>query len=335
LGLLAAGCSQAQFAGDTPRRAQASPETSICMGSGDECMPTPPPVTCQDGSLPIDGTCPEPPPAQEPAASCDEGAIGAQIAFMIDNSSSNEATDCPEARATGRRKPGGAPVFACEAETHREKAVLSAFDLLARVAADDADERRALSALSLVSFPVTENAGFERQLSWTPAEGSGRRALAEALRFARAPWGQTPYGEAFQGARELFGEASSDERQKVAILVTDGLPTDGRPRAVATMADELRAGGVKVITIFVTGPAARAERQQTHRAMLRRFADASERAGQSWYDSSDYSGFEAYAEAILGLASQVAAGEVVEVADASALERAVLGVVGKSLRCEP
>jgi hypothetical protein len=335
LSLLAAGCSQAQFAGDTPRRAKVSPETPICMVSGEECMPAPPPETCEDGSLPVDGKCPEPPPAKEPPASCDEGAIGAQIAFMIDNSTSNEATDCPEARATERRKPGGASVYVCESETHREKAVLAAFDLLAKVASDDAGNGGALSALSLVSFPVTENAGFQRQLSWTPAEGAGRQALAEALRFARSPWGQTPYGEAFQGARELFGEAAADARQKVAILVTDGFPTDGDPNGVAAKADELRAGGVKVITIFVTGSAARAERQDTHRAMLRRFVEGSERAGQSWYDASVYASFDAYVEVILGLGSRVAAGEVVEVADASALERAVLGVVGKSLQCGP
>lgn len=58
VGLLAAGCSQAQFAGDTPRRAQASPETPICMVSGEECVPPPPAETCQDGSLPSTATAP-------------------------------------------------------------------------------------------------------------------------------------------------------------------------------------------------------------------------------------------------------------------------------------
>ena len=112
--LLLAGCAEAKFTGDTPQRAQESLDPSaLCTSGGSECTPPPhPPV----------------------APTCSEAPVGADVAFLIDNSSSNEVTDCPRPRATSRIKPNGTAIFSCDAETNREKAVLAGYDLLNEIA---------------------------------------------------------------------------------------------------------------------------------------------------------------------------------------------------------
>lgn len=310
--LMLSGCNEAEFAGDTGQRASQVVTPQICMGDDGTCMPPPPPPVCK------------------------QGAKGAQIAFLIDNSTSNEKTDCPQALASSRRKPNGEAVMICQGQTYREKAVLAAYDLLTKIAAAEPDSAAAMSNVAAVSFPVEENNGFRRQLPWTTTTATTRASLVSAMQFARSPWGQTPYGAGFSGATELFAQASSDARQKVAILVTDGLPTDGNPSQVAAQAEALRAQGVKVMTIFVTGTQDRTSRQADHRLMLQRFDAANRQAnGSSWYDAKQYPSFAAYTDAIFALGGQVAGGEVVEVSDAARLESAVLSVVGQTVDCAP
>lgn len=312
---LLAGCAEAKFAGGTPQRAQQPIEPSvICTVGGSDCTPPPPPV----------------------APRCSEVNIGAQLAFLIDNSSSNESTDCPSPRATGRVKPGGAAIFACDGETNREKAVLAAYDLLVEVSGADKANALATSSLGVISFPIGDNAGFTEQQTWTKTTLEQRASLPSAMRFARAPYGKTPYGEALNGAERLFASASSDERQKVAILVTDGFPTDANPARVLQQAEKLRAAGVNVVTISVTGPETRTQRQEEHRAMLAGFNRANLAAvGRSWYDNSEYQSFDSYLDAILSLGQQVAQGQVIEVDDVTALAETVIGVIGKELKCQP
>lgn len=303
------GCSQAEFAGSNGQRASQLVTPRICTSDDGVCVPPPPPV-------------------------CKKGAKGAQIAFLIDNSTSNEKTDCPQPQASNRRKPNGESVFTCQGQSYREKAVLAAYDLLSKIAADEPDSALAMSAVAAVSFPLAENKGFRRQLAWTRTTASSRTNLVSALQFARSPWGQTPYGAAFKGAAELFAEASTDARQKVAILVTDGFPTDSNPAQVLAEADALRAQGVKVMTVSVTGAQDRASRQADHSKMLQSFDAANRQAnGAGWYDAKQYPNFATYIDAIVGLGGQLAAGEVVEVQDAAALESAVLKLVGQSVEC--
>lgn len=308
-------CNQASFAGGSPQRAGNGQATSPAPGD-----PAPP-------GQPSPG---QPPPGRPDSPQCHDQthSIGVQVAFLIDNSSSNESSDCPDPVASDRRKPNGTPTYVCRKQTHREQAVLSAYDLLASVAAADKDNAPALSSLSVLSFPTTENAGFTAQQGWTAASGDdgNRDELSQGLRFARAPYGQTPYGEAIRGARELFSNAASDERAKVAILVTDGEPTDADPGAVAADAAELKKDGVKIITIYVTGAKERSERQAAHRRMMQTY-------GRSWY-ASHYGGFDEYFAALAGLGEELSNGSVVEIDDASGLEKAVRGVLGQAVRCE-
>jgi hypothetical protein len=275
-------------------------------------------------------TDPSEPPCQDQTRS-----IGAQIAFLIDNSQSNEATDCPFPVKTGAKSSSGQPLYRCELSTNREKAVLASFDLLKKIAENEPDNAEAVSSVAVTSFPATELDGFKVQSGWLSAHSDERAGLANLLRFTREPMGQTPYGEAMASAQSVFGSAAGDARGKMAILVTDGLPTDRNPSAVQTKADELRKSGVKVVTVYVTGPAQRSERNADHRNLLSKFESIYQSSNQHWYDVGSYTSFEPYVTAILGLAQGISQNEVVEVQDSAALEKALLSIISqKAIRCE-
>ena len=92
-------------------------------------------------------------PTPEPVPQC-ENPIGAHIAFIIDNSNSNDYTDCPDAIATGE-VVDGVSLKECKSATNREIAVLSSFDLLKTYTEGDViDKALAKSTISIASFPV-------------------------------------------------------------------------------------------------------------------------------------------------------------------------------------
>jgi hypothetical protein len=308
---------------------EVSTETGAETGTETSTSTEPGSETTTDTSTDV-ATDPAEPPCQDQTRS-----IGAQIAFLIDNSQSNEATDCPFPVKTGAKSSSGQPLYRCELSTNREKAVLASFDLLQKIADNEPDNAEAVSAVAVTSFPATELDGFKVQSTWRSAESDQRAGLASLLRFTREPMGQTPYGEAMASAQSVFGSAASDARGKMAILVTDGLPTDRNPSAVQAKADELRQSGVKVVTVYVTGPAVRSERHADHRSLLSKFESIYQSSNQHWYDAGAYTSFEQYVTAILGLAPGISQNEVIEVEDSAALEKALLSIVSqKAIRCE-
>ncbi len=280
---------------------------------------------------------PPPPPQCEPT----QQLVGAHVAFMIDNSNSNAATDCPSPTKTGTFQ--GADLYVCGGETSREKAVLSAFDTLLAVAAKEPANANAISTLAISSFPTTADyvGGWAREtqgmLDVLPAS---RDTVKSAMQFSRKPYGLTPYGAGLAGADAMFQGLADDGKAKVAILVTDGEPTDRDPLAVIDTAAALKARGIDVITVFYTGADARAVRQAKHVAMLRDVDAANRRAGKGpWYANS-LASLEAYVKALLGdgsqksLAQAISSG-VVEVQDAKALEAAFQAIIRtKAIQCE-
>jgi von Willebrand factor type A domain len=227
-------------------------------GSGRK-TPTPTPVA------PVaPPTIPTTPPPVGPICTDAQKAIGANIVFLVDNSNSNAKSDCPGAVTTPQN------VSTCAGETNREKSLLAAFDLLADVSTKDTSPSAA-SNISIVEFPSTSGTSKVATNGWIssrPAADS-RATIKAASAFTRNPVGATPYGAAISAASTLFASSANDARSRVAVLITDGEPTDRDPIAVASSAAELRKAGVEVITVYIANDQGRTQRQAEHETMLR------------------------------------------------------------------
>lgn len=239
-------------------------------------------------------------PLDAPVCAANQKSIGANVAFLVDNSSSNAATDCPG--ATVARNINGADMYRCSQETNREKAVLAAFDMLADVSARDSSPMAA-SNISIVAFPAEGNAVQTVKIAtngWVSSRpaAENRTGIQTALQFTRDPFGATPYGTAIAAANGLFSVNSNDGRAKLAVLVTDGEATDRDPAEVADRAKALRAAGVELVTIFVGNSQNRAQRQAAHAQMLQAW-DQRSMPGH-YYNAQRYQTFDAYLDDILG-----------------------------------
>jgi hypothetical protein len=278
-------------------------------------------------------------------------SIGAHVAFLIDNSNSNSVTDCPSPVERGTQL--NSRLYQCGGATNRETAVQSALKLLQAVAAKEAGNEAARSRIAVASFPTETDIidGWTIQTKangandgWLEATDTSASTLGQSLAFTRRPAGLTPYAGAFNAATRLFGGDANDGRAKVAVLVTDGEPTDADPDAVAAQAQTLREAGVTVITVFVTSEQTRANRIAQHRAMLESY-DRSSRTNPSrrrpWYEQA-YASFDDYFRKLVGgggepglVASVSSPGEIVEVGQSAELEAAFQRIIRtKAIHCE-
>ena len=284
-----------------------------------------------------------------------EVATGAHLAFLIDNSNSNATTDCPGARRVSQFN--NSEVFECGGQTNREKAVLAAFDTLTAVGQRyrNAD---ATSSLAVASFPTQTNfiSGYQNETTGSLATVAAKRQdLANALSFARRPFGLTPYGGAMSAAQDIFAGTPSDNKSRVAVLVTDGEPTDQNAAAVEAQARELEKFGVEIITVFITGAQTRTQRTLAHQEMLRQVNERQRTRGQgNWFDDNAHHDFPAYIDALVGgtgrpgLAARISSNrdrncaardgncskQIVEVADASSLQAVFQSIVKtKAVKC--
>jgi hypothetical protein len=284
----------------------------------------------------------------------DEVAVGAHIAFLIDNSNSNSATDCPSRRQIGNEQ--GVDLFECQAQTNREIAVLSAYEELAKVAERRNSNNLSSSNVAIASFPAKNSTTDWRIHSngWMTAKSSDLNNVSSVMSFARQPFGITPYGAAMEAGRNLFNNVRNDGRAKVAVLVTDGEPTDRDPNSVASLGQALQSSGVKVITVFLTQGERRSEREAQHVSMLENFEAVYQRANQHWFDSRVFSSFNDYINNLLGrngqlslidriTSKQVAScqdgstrcgREIVSVSDSSQLRAAFTNIIrSKAVQC--
>lgn len=296
---------------------------------------------------------PPPPPLCKPS----QISVGADIAFLIDNSNSNAVTDCPSSKEAGTFN--GVTVYECQKETNREIAVKAAFDLLADIAAKESNNPKALSKLAIASFPSSSdyvNGWTDQSNGWLEVNAAGKSKLDAVMAFSRKPSGLTPYLGAFTGAEQAFDKTAADGRAKVAVLVTDGEPTDSDPSAIEAKADALRAAGVKVITINVTGSESRATRIGKHTSMMENIDNKRlAQTGKHWF-AAIYTSFSDYVTALVGngtkpgLVSKIStqtdanckdsdvglcAREVYEVQKSDALKAAFLHVINtQAIGCE-
>ena len=337
IGLLILGaCSKAEFKGTNRNNAEAKPPvvepTPVPTSTP---TPTPSPVACTDKQF----------------------SIGAHVAFLIDNSNSNTATDCPKGMKVGTFR--GTDLYECQEATNREKAVLAAFDVLAEVAAKEPDSANAKSSLSVVSFPSDANFvdgwAIKSNNGWLNASPADRSAIEKSLVFTRRPMGLTPYGAAMSAGNSLFENIGDTNKAKIAVLVTDGEPTDRDAVLVSEKADALRAKGVKVFTVYVTNGQDRAKRISDHTAMLRSFNDRSIADGKGPWYAQRYPSFDEYTRDLLGQGASLSLVEkvssktdsacedktgsrcerrIVEVENSTALTSVFRSIVNSAVRCE-
>jgi hypothetical protein len=267
------------------------------QGGGGE-TPLAPPSDVPTNPAPPTSPLPEIP---LPVCRADQKKIGTQIAFLIDNSNSNAATDCPNATKIGAF--GGADLYECGQETNREKAVLSVFDLLKEFSAGEPVGSLAQSRIAVTSFPTQSEyvGGYKIETPFVALESSNRSQMQTALSFTRKPFGLTPYLAAMNSGELVMKEAVADTRSKVIVLVTDGEPTDRSPQSAAQKADALRRSGINIISVFYRGTATKAQRQAAHIAMMKRIDDAfADRSERHWYDLTQFTSFESYGAYITG-----------------------------------
>ncbi len=294
------------------------------------------PSNPSDPSNPSNPSDPSSPETPTTPCTPSQQSIGAEIAFLIDNSNSNAATDCPSAKKYST--VNGVDLYECQGETNREKAVLAAYELLSNVAKNEPGNAKAASNLSIASFPTASDYvdGHEVHGGWL-GSSSAKEAVANAMLFARKPLGLTPYGAALTGGTELFAQAASDGRAKVAVLVTDGEPTDQDPSGVIAKAEALKQAGVTIITVFVTNSEARQSRETKHTEMMKKIVAST---NGNWYSAAEFPKFSDYMTALLGaqgkksLVEKISA-KVVEVENSAALKDAFLSIIKtEAIACE-
>ena len=275
-------------------------------------------------------------------------ALGARLAFLIDNSGSNSTTDCPSRTAQGTTN--GQTTYVCGGQTNRESAVLSAFDILAKFATDNSADTLGASQLHISSFPSSTDqyAGFVDQTSsWVQISSANRATIADLMKFTRSPVGATPYGAAMTAATNAFKNAPNDGRRNVAILVSDGQPTDRNPAAVLAQANALKQQGVTVIVLDYNGApetsvADDTKQMQAFEASYSVDPRTGKPNGNHWY-TSNYASFGDYITALLGTSTQPAlaqsmtsSGSVISVQNSTALLAALNGLVSTStVACTP
>lgn len=295
----------------------------------------------------------------DPTEPCSDGkrTIGADIAFLIDNSNSNAVTDCPAAKKAGVFN--GVDLYECQDQTNREKAVNAAYELLATIAAKESDNPLARSKFAVASFPSASDyvTGWtDQSKGWIDVTAENRGKMNSVMAFSRKPSGLTPYMAAMTGATKAFEKASDDGRMKVAVLVTDGEPTDSDPSKVEAQAEALRSDGVKVITIYVTGSETRGTRISRHTTMMKDIDDSRfAQSGRHWF-AAKYASFTDYMTALVGsgtkpglvskitsrsvesckdTAAGLCAREVYEVQKSESLKDAFMHVIRtQAIRCE-
>jgi len=334
---LLGACSTAEFKGTNRKNAQTP-----------TAEPSPDPTVIPPGPTPTPGP---------PQCTDKQVSIGADVAFLIDNSNSNTATDCPQSKKIGTFK--GTDLYECQQATNREKAVMAAYDVLAGVAANEPGNADALSSVAVVSFPTESNYvdgwAIKSNNGWLETTGSTQKALENSLAFTRKPFGLTPYGAAMTAGNSLFSSLNAANKAKVAVLVTDGEPTDRDAVAVVEKADELRAKGVQVITVYVTNGQDRSKRISDHNNMLRTFNDRSIADGKGPWFAQRYASFDEYTRDLLGQGSSLSLAEkvssktdtscqdkpgarcerrIVEVENSSALTSVFKSIVSSAVRCE-
>ncbi len=260
---------------------------------------------------------------KEASLTCDEGeaAIGANIAFMIDNSGSTADTDCTDRKDLNPDDPDGFHYTCSQDEddkTNREKAVVEAYKVLKEFAEnavikDNADSQIAITKFSLDKETDENDEALQRNpregsKGWFETSADDIKAVEDIMNFTYFPYGNTPYNSAMTAAADVFGTVETESiKNQMAILVTDAEPTDQDPSLAKAKADELKSKGIKVVTVYIQSEADRDKRLSVHKKTLLEWdAKFLKEKDRHYYDQKSYDDFDSYFADIKGLAEEVA-----------------------------
>jgi hypothetical protein len=254
--------------------------------------------------------------------------IGANVAFIIDNSGSHGASDCPG--ATEVKADNGQISYKCNAETNREKAVNFAVQMLKTAGQAGG---KASSHVSTAIFPQKDkvSSGFVIGKSGWIDSTNSTSGIKDDLKLLRSPAGLTPYGEGLEAAKVLFSSTPDTSKKKVVIFVTDGYPTDQDPYISLQKAS---ASGAKIITVMVSS-GDKGTLIDTHKQKLRSYGDNT----NPWHASA-YGSYDEYFTDLLGDSSsqgllEKMSDQVVNVSKTSELKNVFESLIEeKALSCE-
>lgn len=288
---------------------------------GRSCDPPEFEIDCENGGKSYEKgeICVDPPPPL-----CDR-FTGVEVAFLIDSSSSMGDNDCPG--ALGSVEAG----FVCRGRTHREKMVLSTVASMNTLYAEHRGRGGAPSLVSVARFTPSSLFSNDYLVALDTARSSRLNLplMTGALGFTRAPVGRTPYLNAARAAADILGKHQRyGKRKRIAIMITDGEPTDTDPRAVSRQVDQLREAGITWYTVKVnTGSGGVTERRKEHWYTL--FT----RNMRSFSKHPRYNSDEEYFEEIWELPAKISDG-LFEISSFEELEAEVLNnIVYREMEC--
>lgn len=247
--------------------------------------------------------------------------VGANFVFMVDNSGSMQATDC----STGNAEDCG--------PTEREKAILSAFDVLSKASEASEYSDRSISSISIAQFtPEDLNLSIDqfdtRQLTVTSFP-EDRNKLKSALEFTRQPKGDTPYLNALEIAnRTIVSGDLLKDKDNIVVLVTDGDATDQNPSLVRETAENLDA---RIITIRVSP-----ENWDEQTRFNKHLEVISKNRYYSSWGNTSYESLEDYTKDLMNLAQDISDQPVIEINTAGDLEKSIFEeIITKNVPCLP
>lgn len=236
---------------------------------------------------------------------------GPNLLFVVDNSSSNAQTDCPDRKPSSKFAKIGDRTFAtyeCGNDTNRSAAVRTGVALLKKAIAEagqTSGDTGTAAQMSIVSFPTLEDyqKGAARHGEpWMPLNDQSLN-IDSLMSFVRTPFGLTPYAAGLREANLLFSDIpQADKRKQLIIFITDGEPTDREPLFAGALARDLRSQGVKIVIVFVNNGQTRLERQVTHREDLLRKHNIlqTRQPKETWWLEPGFTSFESYFNILVG-----------------------------------
>ena len=190
--------------------------------------------------------------------------VGANILFMVDNSGSHGVSDCPNNTKIGTKY--GAEIFQCLSRTAREQSILNAVESIKNFT--DVSDQRSYSSIAFASFPQKNNNDY----IWYDSK-SDLSQFYDQLNILNKPEGMTPYHQALAQSLKFFKKTKYKDKSNVLILITDGYPTDQRPREVLALAEKLKDLDVKIYTFMVTGESSQENLRKIHQGFVSGYID--------------------------------------------------------------
>lgn len=269
----------------------------------------------------------------DPKCSLQENVLrGAHILLLVDNSTSMQQTDCPSLR-DGQ----------CGGKTAREQTVMDIVQSLQNIENSSKDKDISRSSIAIAQFTVDQAgdaAQYARDLMLNPtwATQVNNNALQRQIQRFKQPYGDTPYRNAVQLAQQLRDRvksslAANDTKPVIAVMITDGEPTDRNPAKVRDLASAFKASGVKWYSVMVNPATDRQQRLAVHHDIMLGYQRSHGPSyGGNWFDTN-YSAFEAYWTDLIALPGQVADKEI-QVPSAALMSPAIMNeVISKEIVC--